>query len=175
MPSVLKLDTIKSTTGNEALTIHESGVPLLNVPAFRAYLDADQSVTSNVETKVQINVKTGTNFFDTHGWFDTTNNRYVPQIPGYYSFNGLLRIGGASQTVQAIYFYKNGTTYSVGTINRVATSSSIHIGHSDVIYLNGTTDYVELYGLVTATSGTIFDFASTTATCFFSGFLVRAA
>jgi hypothetical protein len=175
MASSLKLDTIKSLAGNEAITISESGVPSLNVPAFRAYQNADQNVTSNTETKVQINTKTGNEFFDTHNWFDTSNYRYTPQIAGYYSFSGTIRFAGSSQTVQAIYFYKNGSTYNVGGISRIATSSSIHLNMSDIIYLNGSTDYAELFGLVTATSGTLFDFASPTATSIFSGFLVRGA
>ena len=172
MASVIKVDTIKSTTGNTALTISESGVPLLNVPAFRAYLSTTQSISNSTETKVNIDTKTGAEFFDTNDWFDTTNKRYVPQIAGYYQVNGVVRCGGTSQTVQVAILYKNGTRYSIGETQRGA--SLVQVVVSDVIYLNGTTDYVELYGYITATSPT-FNFVDSSATCIFSGFLVRAA
>ena len=172
MASVLKVDTIKSLAGNEAITISESGVPLLNVPAFRAYLSTTQSISNSTETKVNINTKTGAGFFDTNDWFDTTNKRYVPQIAGYYQVNGVVRCGGSSQTVQYAAFYKNGTRYLTGGVQKA--TSLVHVVVSDVIYLNGTTDYVELYGYITATSPT-FNFVDSTATCIFSGFLVRAA
>jgi len=160
--SRLNVDQIYTRTG--------TGTPALReMPAFRAYLSATQSITSSVITKVAID----TIDFDTNSWFDTANNRYVPQIAGYYKFDGIVKVTGTSQTQQISYLYKNGAEYSIGEINRVATSSSIHLNISDIVYLNGSTDYVELFGLVAASSGTSFLFGTTTNTSFFSGFLVR--
>ena len=174
MASVLKVDTIKSLTGNEAITISESGVPLLNVPAFRAYLDTTQSIISNTVTVVEINNKTGENFYDTNGWFDTTNYRYTPQIAGYYQFMGTVRCGGSSQTQQAAYLVKNGTSYLIGQNNRDSTSSQTGVVVFSTAYMNGTTDYMQLGGIIIATSPS-FVFTTVLATCFFEGFLVRAA
>jgi hypothetical protein len=177
--SILKLEEIKSLqgTGNTVITFDSSDravfaqPPLTAVPAFRAYMSTTQAISSVTETKVNIDTKTGAGFFDTNAYFDTTNKRYVPQIAGYYQVNGLVRCGGSSQTVQYAAFYKNGTRYLIGEVQKATTL--VHVVASDVIYLNGTTDYVELYGSVTATSPT-FNFVDSSATCIFSGFLVRA-
>ena len=141
-------------------------------PAFRAYLSTSQSITSGVATKVNIDTVS----FDTNSWFDTTNKRYVPQIAGYYQIIGLVRCLGTSMTLQVARIYKNGSELVVGDLNRVATSSSIQVSVSDVVYLNGSTDYIELYGFITASSGTEFNYgASPSVTSYLSGYLVRAS
>ena len=176
MASVIKVDTIKSTTGNTALTISESGVPQLNVPAFRAYLSSDQSVTSGANAKVQIDSVTGTNFFDTDGWFDTANNRYVPQTAGYYLINGTIRIAAASAITRWLAsIYKTGAAYEQGNaVNNTSTTAPQGAVVSTLVYLNGSTDYVELYGQITATTPR-YDYSTDSATALLSGFLVRAA
>jgi hypothetical protein len=164
--------------GTTALTVDDNQIatfanqPVVPVPAFRGYLSTDQSISSSTQTKVNIDTVTGDNFFDTHGWFDTTNKRYVPQIAGYYQFNGVIRCEGTSQTFQYAAFFKSGTRYGVYGFQREV--AVVNVTASDIIYLNGTTDYVELWGYITATSPR-FDYDSVEVTCFFSGFLVRAA
>mgnify|MGYP003348902347 CR=1 FL=1 len=70
-----------------------------------------------------------------------------------------------------ISFYKNGsefkrTTYgSPSTFNQTAGSA--------LIYCNGTTDYVELYGYVNASSGPAFQYGSVYT--YMNGVLVKAA
>jgi hypothetical protein len=44
---------------------------------------------------------------------------------------------------------------------------------SAVVYLNGSTDYVELYGAITASSGPVISYGSTNT--YLSGCLVRSA
>ena len=173
MASVLKVDTIKSLTGNEAITISESGVPLLNVPAFRALATVDQAVTNSTVTQVNLpNV-----MFDTNNWFSTSTYRYTPQIAGYYFFNGLVVSNGISMTSVVAYIQKNGSNYTLQT-SRTATSTVQYLQVSTVMYLNGSTDYADLAGFVSASSGNTF-YASpgneSWATSTFEGFLVRAA
>lgn len=161
--SRLNVDQIYTRTGTGSPAIRE-------MPAFRGYLSADQSISSGVNTKVNIDTVTGDNYFDTNGWFDTTNKRYVPQIAGYYQFNGVIRCEGTSQTLQFALFYKNGSAYGAYGLKRDANVNNVEA--SDIIYLNGSTDYVELWGSITASSPR-FDFVDPVVTCFFSGFLVR--
>ena len=161
--SRLNVDQIYTRTG--------TGTPALReMPAFRGYLSADQSISSSTETKVNIDTVTGEGFFDTNGWFDTTNKRYVPQVAGYYQFNGNIRATGTSPSVQYAAIFKNGAQYEVGEVQR--ESGLVQVLVSSLVYMNGTTDYAELYGFITATSP-LFDYATNSATCFFSGFLVR--
>jgi hypothetical protein len=168
--SLLKVNTVETSLVQKT---GGTGSPAIReMPAFRAYADTDQSITSGVVTKVSINNKTGDNFFDTNSWFNTTNYRYTPQIAGYYFFTGLVRAAGTNMTDQIAYFYKNNIEYSIGQINRVSTSTVMNITVSDIIYLNGSSDYVELYGYIAGTSPS-FDYTRIQATSLFSGFLVR--
>jgi len=151
------------------------------MPAFRGYLSADQFISSSVETKVNIDKVTGEGFFDTNGYWSENVEpgetppglyRYTPQVPGYYFFMGNIRTGGTNQSVQYVSIFKNGAQYEVGEIQRAINIVDVVV--SSLVYMNGTSDYVELFGYITATSP-FFDYASNSATCFFSGFLVRAA
>ena len=167
--SRLNVDQIYTRTGTGSPAIRE-------MPVFRGYLSATQSISSNVNTKVNIDTKTGDGLFDTNGYFDTVNKRYVPQIAGYYQFNGTIRVSGTSITRIVSFLYKNGIPYEYGqAINPSSTSSSQHVLVSSLIYMNGTTDYVELNGTATATSPSFSTAAPTTpaASCFLEGFLVR--
>lgn len=170
MASSLKVDTIKSLTGNEAMTIHESGVPLLQVPVFMAYRDTStQSLTSGTNTKVQLNALE----YDTNSWFDaTTNYRYTPQIAGYYQFNALIYFSGTSLTNGTARIYKNGNVTIDGHFLSTTSASFIYAMACGVIYLNGTTDYVELIGYVSGTNPKVENDVTRT---WLQGFLVRGA
>lgn len=170
MASVLKLDTIKSTAGNEAMTIHESGVPLLNVPAFYAYRDGTQAITSSTSTVVQLNAT----LFDTDGWFNTSTYRYVPQIAGYYQFNACIYILSASSATRGlITIVKSGTDGFRGAYLPPFSGTAWAASAGVLIYMNGSTDYVDLVGYQSATSPVIQ--GTIPGDTFLSGFLVRAA
>lgn len=144
-----------------------------NGPAFSAYRSSDQTgVSDAVNTKVQLNLEN----FDTASCFDsTTNYRFTPNVAGYYQINGTLYITGTLANSLAS-IYKNGSLYCYGSF-LVASSSGAVSSVSSLVYLNGTTDYVELYGYGDTTSGTpTFSSAGgVTSTIQFSGFLARAA
>jgi hypothetical protein len=113
------------------------------VPAFRAYKGiVDQSLASSTWTKVTYD----TVHFDTNSNFSTATSRFTPTVAGYYQINVTVSTEGASLTRFITAIYKNGVTYSrlsdlqvsSGTIGR-------DNGNSDIIYFNGTTDYIEIY------------------------------
>jgi hypothetical protein len=148
--------------------------PLTAIPIFRAKASANQTVTTGLGTKVELPVVD----YDTSSWFDnTTDYRYTPQIAGYYFFRGLVVLGGTSMTNAVAYVYKNGAQYTL-TTSRLATSAQQYLEISTTVYLNGTTDFVELWGFVSASSGTQFHVSpgnESWATSTFEGFLVRPA
>jgi hypothetical protein len=143
-----------------------------NGPAFSAYANASQSITTTTFTKVAIN----TEEFDTNNNFDTTNNRFTPTVAGYYQVNGLVRCYFSSPSQFLSVIFKNGSAYARGTelSGTSLTIQTLTCSISEIIYMNGTTDYLELYGLITATSPS-FNFANSTATSRFSASMVRAA
>tara|TARA_B110000503_G_scaffold91953_1_gene138765 strand:+ start:2127 stop:2702 length:576 start_codon:yes stop_codon:yes gene_type:complete len=153
------------------LTTATAGVPI-GGPAFSAYLASTQSVTNSVVTKVTIN----TEVFDTNSCFDNaTNYRFTPTVAGYYQVNGVLRLNaGSSLSAGWVSIYKNGSAYSRGIEYNTALTGPPQLVVSDIVYFNGSTDYVELYGLNNANTPT-FEAISTGITARFSAAMVRSA
>jgi hypothetical protein len=150
--------TLPAATG----TVMVSG----NMPAFSVYLTASQNVTTSVNTKIALNARV----FDTASAFDiTTNYRFTPLVAGYYQFNATLNPNGTTVSSSALWIFKNGAAYT-----RIGVTGNITSG-SCIVYLNGSTDYIEFYGAITAVSGAQFYSDGTQTYTSFSGSLVRAA
>lgn len=137
-----------------------------NGPAFSATPSTTQSVTTATYTKVNL----GTENFDTNSNF--ASSRFTPTVEGYYQLNGsVYPVSTNSANYIWSLIYKNGTDYASGSsAGPASTQDGISVA-STLVYLNGSTDYVELYCYVTGTSPVI---QNTLATQF-SGFLARSA
>lgn len=141
------------------LTTATAGVPV-NGPAFSATLSGDQSLTGNVTTKLAFAVEG----FDTNSNYDTALYRFTPSVAGYYQVNAGVITNGTYLT--QVLIYKNG----VGVVGAYpVTTQGINLGA--IVYMNGSTDYLELYGLLT-TTGTVRDLDAFT---YFQAFLARSA
>jgi len=161
-----------AVAGSTVLTLPaQTGTVMVNGPAFSAYANASLSITSATDTKVNIN----TVIFDTASCFNTANNRFTPTVAGYYQVNGCVR-GAATNLVNASSaIYKNGSLYMQGgTLNIAAISSAEMVVINTVVFLNGTTDYLELWGSATGTSAS-FNCFSVNSTSAFSAALIRSA
>ena len=156
--------TVPDVTG----TVMVSG----NMPAFSAYGNASQTVTASTFTKVTLN----TEEFDTNNNFDsTTNYRFTPTVAGYYQINGQISFGTTSTLTRTlVIIYKNGSAYKYGLDIIGATLSGVRGSVSSVIYFNGSTDYVELYGFAGGVGTLTFNGASASDD-YFNGVLVRSA
>ena len=111
-------------------------------PTFRTYRSgSNQSFSSSTWTKVQLNSED----WDPDNCFDpTTNYRFTPTSAGYYQFNATINLLGASLTEAALSVYKNGS--NAGYLVYLPFSGiAPAICGSTMLYLNGTTDYAELY------------------------------
>ena len=146
--------TFPASTG----TVMVSG----NMPAFSAYSsNTSSAITSATDTKI---------LFDTES-FDTNNNfassRFTPTVAGYYQINATLRANGTFTTA-ALILFKNGSNagYLQNGASNIITCSSLQ-------YMNGTTDYLEIYTNLTGTALTTG--APNANTNYFSAALVRAA
>lgn len=161
--------TLPAATGT-VLTTVTAGVPV-NGPAFSAYQSSgSSSITSGTITKVPLN----TEYFDTNNNFDsTTNYRFTPTVAGYYQINATVRITGSSITAGSVFLYKNGSQYLHSILPIDAASQTIG-SISSVIYLNGSTDYVEVYGYAVGSS-LVFNAGGAPYHSSMSGALVRAA
>ena len=117
-------------------------------PAFRAYRSSDQTVTGSTTTKIQYNAET----FDTDACYDpTTNYRFTPNKAGYYEVTAQILFTG-SGTFGEVKIYKNGSAVSG---HRDAGQSGVgYATVTDLISMNGTTDYLEGYCYIQDGAGT---------------------
>jgi hypothetical protein len=132
-------------------------------PAFSASAVGTFSIAANTWTKLQFN----TEQFDTNNNYDsTTNYRFTPTVAGYYQFNfvNAQLVAGTGY----LNLYKNGSTAGGG--NQFGASGNP--SGSMTLYMNGSTDYVEVY----AYNSAVLSSGPSNATYVqFSGFLARAA
>jgi hypothetical protein len=145
-----------------------------NTPAFEAYLGADQSVSTGTFTKAQISSEV----FDTDECYDnSTNYRFTPTVAGKYFVYGAIEGRVASDDNHkgtTVAIYKNGTIYKNivgnGFFDQISNLSSAYI--SAIIEMNGSTDYVELYGVVDGTSTPQFYSQTTNKMTFFGAYKI---
>lgn len=109
----------------------------------------------------------GTETNDTNSNYDTSLSRFQPTVSGYYEIKVCVQVGGTLTSGNYIDFklYKTGAPYaSIGSTN---TTSYYQLMGSILVYMNGSTDYVEAYQYQTQ--------ALSTTNFYFQGFLARAA
>lgn len=159
-----------NTNSNQTVNIPDrAGNLMMNGPAFSAYMSAATPVSNNTWTKLRFN----TIQFDTASCYDTTNYKFTPNVAGYYQINFQWRNGSASSGTYFISrIYKNGSAWQNGTWAPCSSTSYVCPVLSTIVYLNGTTDYVEAYCYQTSGSGfdTDYDYLYT-----FNGCLMRGA
>jgi hypothetical protein len=116
-------------------------------PMFRASLATQVTITSSVFTKIPFDT---VNFDTITGW-DASNKRYKPNKAGYYRVSwGVYGGISTSPTRVLSQLFKNGSNYATGSDNVATTSIGASSG-SDIVQLNGSTDYIEVFAYITAT------------------------
>jgi len=157
-----------ASTGGVAQAMLASGVAGTG-PAFSAYKSGNQTgVASSTFTKVTF----GAEEFDTNSCFDTSTARFTPTVAGYYQFNWNLDVGGATTALNIADIYKNGVKQKRS--NGISVSNGeTYITGAAIIYMNGTTDYVELYVYISGSGATVYGGAIEYS--WFQGFLARSA
>jgi hypothetical protein len=158
-----------SSNNNQTITLPDAtGIAMVsgNMPAFSAYASASTTLTNATWTKVTFDAE----LFDTNNNF--ASSRFTPTIAGYYQLSTSMQSGFITSFL-ANSFYKNGSLFQYGAFIP-ATTVGVQSGSSALIYLNGSTDYVEVYAYqATGTSATIT--SSVSSASWFSGVLVRTA
>jgi hypothetical protein len=163
--------TIDGTTGASAVQAGavEQGDLAANVagngPAFSAYSASSQTVTANTWTKVVC----GTELFDTNSNF--ASSTFTPTVAGYYQVSAGIQFNGTTITRVFSAIYKNGAAaqyffdINLATVYRASGSC--------LLYMNGSTDYLEWYGFMNGT-GTL-QFETSQQGTYFQAVLVRSA
>jgi hypothetical protein len=175
MTSILKVDTIQDTDGNNIInesgntitigaagdttniigTLQNDGAAVggVNSPRFRATMSADQSMSDNVAAKIQFN----TEDYDIGSCFDTSNYRFtVPSGEGgLYLIYSQIQIKSYDDTQHIesfIKLYKNGsaTYYSYDNFSGNYINGNM-LYNTQVINLSAS-DYIEVYGQCNVTT-----------------------
>jgi hypothetical protein len=132
-------------------------------PAFSAFASSNQSISSNTFTKITL----GSEEFDTNSNF--ASNRFTPTVAGYYQIStGMIAVQGSGLGI--VYLYKNGSPFKSFT---GVFATEAYVTGGILVYLNGSTDYLELYAYCSGTSPVIQGGASGSGT-WFTGVGVRA-
>lgn len=157
-------------------SVKTTGVGGTNTPAFEAIRNSNQTGISNETlTKAQLDIEV----FDTDSCYDnSTNYRFTPNVAGKYLVYGQIMGFNGSSNVNnfASIIYKNGSAYRESEIdffgNQGAGGTAGMI--STIIEMNGTTDYVELFGYVSrADAGSVtFTFSNRTRGLVFGAYKI---
>lgn len=157
--------TVPNSTGTVALT---SQLPVVG-PTFSAYQSSTQTLPSGTATLINLQTEN----WDTGSFFNNTGSTvggipayaFLPTVAGYYQVNGGIR-AGASTTEIIAFVYKNGSNVAYG--NDV-TANGLQSTVSTIVYLNGSSDYIQFYGFVG--SGQVLN--SSAPTVYFNGCYLR--
>jgi hypothetical protein len=163
--------------GTGSLTIQQNGVTLNTItsaPAFRAKKTSSQNIAAGTFVKITFD----TTDFNVGNCYDASTSRFTPTVAGYYSIAGAIGTEGPNSTISRILIalYKNGSAYGnwMHDIQWASGNSAqgYVISGSDLLYLNGTTDYLECYTYIGWSGNQGIAGAAHTR---FSAFLARAA
>jgi len=135
-------------------------------PIFSARPTTNQTITSSTWTKVNF----GTENFDSASCYDTGTSIFTPNVAGYYQIS--IVFGTAtSVTLMGLLLRKNNADFRYGSVIP-STGNSTAATWSGLVYMNGTTDYLDVYGFL---GGTTPQTNSNVTVSVFEGFLARAA
>jgi hypothetical protein len=162
--SKILVDTIDTRSGTSTLTLGSTNAGTIALgsgdvqsnflqPAFFAYMSGDQNISNNTVTKASFD----TEDFDTDSMYDaSTNYRFTPTVAGKYFVYACLTVKANAYVAYAtqLNIRKNGADYIVDratTANDALYELTMH--GSGVISFNGSSDYVEVFGLSERHSG----------------------
>jgi hypothetical protein len=160
-PTHTELNYVDGVTS--AIQTQLDGKQTASGPAFRAYQSVAQSIPNATNTKVLLQTET----FDTNSCF--ASSAFTPSVAGLYQFNGAVGFASSPSNLQAM-LVKNGVIVSKGA--QTAANDLLYIAEvGDLIYMNGTTDYVELWTY--QSSGSSQDTTNDSIVTRLSGFFAR--
>jgi C1q domain len=138
----------------------------MTVIAFRANLTSAQSVPGSVNTKINFNATS----FNVGGAFNTSTSQFMPTIPGYYSISALVTFdSNPAGSNTGVLIFKNGALYS-NAFNCPGSAINCGATLTDVVPLDGVSDYLEIYAV--QTSGGSLNADAAAFNTFVAGFLV---
>lgn len=169
-PSADFSGTAEADIVNAVTSINVNNKQAVNGPAFSAYLSVNQGVASGVFTKCICDAEE----FDTDSCYDAPSGRFTPTVAGYYQVNfNMFAFAAGTASSLSVYLYKNGAAYKAAPTYIPNGTNSMQTGGSAVVYMNGTTDYLEMWGGNIGSGAN--SFTAGQATTYFNASMVRGA
>ena len=142
-----------------------------NTPAFQAKLSANQNPTDLTWTVVGCN----TEIFDSDGCYDTTTYRFTPTTAGkyyiYWSLTADISVVGTLTTLNTA-IGKNSTRQDYTYLaNSDSSWTNMTYAGSTVIDMDGSSDYIDLWGYIDVSSGASYFYAGS----YFGAYLLIGA
>lgn len=133
---------------NEILTVTTDMDNLLNKQMCRLRANATQSITTGAYASVLFNVEDLDDSPTGVGGHSTSVNtsRYTPTRAGWYTADGGCGFAASATGLRGLRWAKNGTAIDGSEIFMPPTASStpVYTARGLSVFLNGTTDYIEL-------------------------------
>jgi hypothetical protein len=98
-------------------------------------------LTSGVWSKINFSNTT----YNVGNGFQTANKRFLPTSAGYYLATTQIAMNTTANTQFGVGIYKNGTSYAYNTFGSSTTVNNT-LAVTAIVYLNGSTDYLETWG-----------------------------
>lgn len=155
---------LASGTGNLVTIPSVTGTAMVsgNMPAFSAVPSGTQSISIGTFTKILFQTET----------FDTNNNfassTFTPTVAGYYQVNATVYCAGINTTYARGFIYKNGSIFKAVGVQTSSAGYAMQL--AEVIFMNGSTDNLEIYTFLGAS-----DTANSPYSSSFSAALIRGA
>jgi hypothetical protein len=161
--AALTIDTSQNVAFAKGFTVGATAAP-----TFSASMSATQTITTSTFTKVNFN----TEAWDTNSNYDTSTYRFTPTVAGYYQVSCSIDAGASTSASRVLpSIYKNGSGYRYGVNLATVAGNSFSSVCSSIVYMNGSTDYIECYGYIIATTAII----SPSGGTWFDACLIRSA
>jgi hypothetical protein len=161
-----------SSTSGTALSIDANNLVFPKVPVFEVIKTTNQTLSSGSWSKITFDSES----YDTASFYDLANSKFQPTIAGYYHINLCLFFGNGTNTAALSYLYKNGAIHrQIASLYHSSQSLDDYgIAGGALVYMNGTTDYIEAYSYIVGTARVVNGNASGESSIM-SGHLVSAA
>lgn len=131
-------------SSNNAALIVDGNITKPDAVAGASYVVRGKKTTNQTVTAGSDAVITFDDDIDPNEWWNTSTNRFTPNIPGYYLINLTVWWVAAevSNNQSNIQFRKNGSAYAISQ-EQLLTGSGYTQQISTIVYLDGVTDYID--------------------------------
>lgn len=124
-------------------------------PVCRAYSSTNQIVSHSGQPYTPVNIDAVTPGFETGcgGILDGANHLIRPNVAGTYHVTARVYMTGSITSAQ-VPIYKNGGVYSYTVGAGTGSAEALYV-NSDDVPMNGTTDYLQVWGYAVLSSGNL--------------------